>query len=150
MRNIEGIQLVGTEHGLAIFIGYNKDFIIVDTKTDSIYINPTVSVFRLLAKDYGDEYEFAKSCFSGLLTQAPFSIRDFDTYRTKLRILQQPPIDWDKVNEYIERSMQYLLKNQSLDKFIIDIYTALRHACEDYPEELINTYRVRMKGVQYV
>lgn len=150
MRNIEGIQIVGTEHNVAMLVGYNKDFIILDGKTDSVYINPTCSVFMLLAKDYGDEYEFVKSCFTGLLTQIPFSIRDFSVQQTKLRIAQQPPVNWNKVNDYVERCIQHILKTEDLDRFVTDVYTALRHVCEDYPEELINNYRVRMKGVQYV
>ena len=64
MRNIEGIQVVGTRNETYIFVGYNRDFIIVDDKTDSVYINPTFDVFLTISKSY-DEKLFCKYTMSG-------------------------------------------------------------------------------------
>lgn len=44
MRNIDGIQIVGTEHEVFMYIGYNRDFIIVDDKTDSVYKITVISL----------------------------------------------------------------------------------------------------------
>lgn len=150
MRNIEGIQIVGSEHGMSVFVGFNRDLVIVYDKTDSVYINPTYDIFLLLIKNYGDEFEFVKNCFTDCLTQTPFDIRDFETYRTKLRIMQQGKIDWKRVNEYVERSMIHILKDKSLELFALDVFTALQHICQDYPQDLIDKYSGKMKGAQYV
>lgn len=150
MRNIDGIQIVGTEHEVFMYIGYNRDFIIVDDKIDSIYINPTFDVFLLLAKNYGDEFEFLKCCYTGILCQTPFPVDDYNIQWTKLHIALKPPIDWSRVDDYVKRSMSHILENESLDEFALEIHTALLHVCRDYPKELIDNYAVKMKGAQYV
>jgi len=148
LRNIDGIQVVGTRNETYIFVGYNRDFIIVDDKTDSIYINPTFDVFLTISKSYDDEYAFLKSCFVNILCQVPIPVEDFKVQYTKLHIAMKPPIDWGRVDNYAERTMSHILMDKSLDEFALDIYTALKHVCRDYPEEFINKYRDKMKGVE--
>lgn len=146
MRNIDGIQVIGTDCGKAIFVGFDRDLIIVDENTDSVYINPTSDVFLLLANKSDDKYNFLYSCYASILTQVPFILRDFNLQYTKLRTYQRPPIDWDKVYTFIKKSMNKLVNDSGLDKFASDIFIALQHICEDYPQELINNYKVRVKG----
>lgn len=131
MRNIDGIQVVGTRNETYIFVGYNRDFIIVDNKTDSVYINPTFDVFSLISKSYGAEYDFLKSCFVNILCQVPIPVEDFKVQYTKLHLAMKPP---DRVDNYAERTISHILMSKSL----LDIYIALQHVCRDYPEEFIN------------
>lgn len=147
MRNIEGIQVVGTRNETYIFVGYNRDFIILDDKTDSVYINPTFDVFLTISKSYDDEYDFLKSCFVNILCQVPIPVEDFKVQYTKLHIAMKPPIDWGRVDNYAERAISHILIGKSLDDFALEIYTALKHVCRDYPEDFIIRYKEKMKGV---